>query len=266
MSSSAPESLADCLSADDTTWKQRLEEHERRMREDPAYRAEIEAEDQRREADRKRQMEQVWADSERRAAERRRSNSGMPPRVWELMDGEDGPEKTEPVRAALEFMKGPKTLLFLAGGEGCGKTVGACAAMEIAFRKYALAQLGGGTRDNPHAALFIKAIEVTRAGSFDHEFFKKLRAPSLLVLDDLGTEPLDEKGWTLANIRAVLDERYDLNRKTVSTTNLPLARFTTRYCGDGGRLLGRIREAGAFVEFTGGSLRGRPAAQVEGEA
>lgn len=192
-------------------------------------------------------MDEVIAQLTREAKAKALRIAGIPKRVAKLLGSV---EESKPVLAVREFMASPRTLLVLAGGTGCGKTVAACVGLDSAV------VVESGTLRK--VGRFTKAIDLVRAGTFDGEFWDELTDVSMLVVDDLGTEPLDEKGWALANIAALIDQRYDACRKTILTTNLDAARFRARYCNDGGRLADRIREAGAFLEFDGGSLRSRP--------
>ena len=103
---------------------------------------------------------------------------------------------------------------------------------------------------------FVKALDLVRAGTYDDAFWTRLKATPFLVVDDLGTEPLDDKGWALANIAALIDARYDSTAKTVITTNLDAGQFKARYgASDGGRLVDRLRESAEFVQFDGASMR-----------
>jgi DNA replication protein DnaC len=185
-------------------------------------------------------LAQEQAKSEQRVHQARRIRSGLPIRALPLLKA---PLMTTAVQAGAAFLDTPASILVLSGGEGCGKTVAACVTLDRQMR----------TRCRP--GLFVKAIDMARVGAFNVEFWADMRQPDILVIDDMGTEPLDEKGWALANIHALLDARYDDLTKTVITTNLPLTRFEGRYGQDGGRLLGRLRESGVFVEIPDASLR-----------
>lgn len=216
------------------------EEHQRRMASDPEYRAvteKREAEEKEREA-----FIQRWeADQVRRKIEARREGAGIPKRLWRLIDEPGGLEDSEPLEAVKAFLASGKTFLVVAGGVGPGKTVAGAWAIET--RK----------------GLFVKAIDLTRTGTYDEERWEELRRASLLVIDDLGTEPRDEKGWAAANFEALLDHRYDWELPTVMTTNLPFDAFRARYLSaDGGRLYDRFKECGEFVEITEPSRRRAP--------
>ena len=217
--------------------KRRAEEHERRMVEDSAYRAEqerIEAEAQ--EAMRR---HDAWeAERKRQERDRRRESHGIPKRLWRLIDDPSALDDSEALEAARAFLASGRTFLVLAGGVGPGKTVAGAWAAE---------QRGG---------IFVKAIDLVRVGTYDEERWDELRSARLLTIDDMGTEPRDEKGWAAANFESLIDHRYDWERPTVLTTNLPFDAFRARYLTtDGGRLMDRLKECGEFVEITEGSRR-----------
>ena len=200
-----------------------------RLEADPEYRQRL-------------KLEQAAADElERsRSVERRRNRlamAGIPERVIRLLLA--GAADTKPLAEARAFVdeSDRRTILVIAGGAGCGKTVAVCAAGE------------------GHGMTFVKAHDLARAGAFADEFWKRLRDARLLAIDDLGTEPLDEKGWAISAILDLLDRRYDACAKTLLTTNLPWEKFRARYGADGGRTLDRLREVGAFVQFDGASMR-----------
>ena len=171
---------------------------------------------------------------------RARVRGRIPARVVPLLDA--GVRPTACVEAVRAFVASQLSILVLAGGVGSGKTVAACEAVERAG-------LAG-------SSLFVKALDLVRAGTFDEDFWREVRTAKLLVVDDLGVEPLDEKGWALANLLALIDARYDDATKTILTTNLDADRFLARYGADGGRLRDRMREAGQFFETREDSLRG----------
>lgn len=215
-------------------FRARAVEHQRRMAEDPEYRAAEEAREKELEARFKAECEE----NDRRCREAnkrsRRVNGDMPPRVWSVLDD---PLPSEALKAVQEFIKSDLTFLVLSGGIGCGKTAAACAIIDA---------LGGR---------FVKAAGVTRA-RFNDEAWESLLDAKALVVDDLGTESLDEKGWAAGALAELFDHRYDWQAKTILTTNLDAEGFKKRYCEqDGGRFLSRLREAGRFVSVAQGSLR-----------
>lgn len=205
-------------------------EHDRRMAEDPEYRKEQEEIRKRLETN-----EEGW---ESISVSARRKASGIPERLLHLIESPKESPAIQAVRAFLEPTN-TKTMLILAGGVGCGKTVAAAWAI-----------------DSRKTGLFVKAVELVRHGTYDREFWEQLGASPLLAIDDLGTEPRDEKGWAAANLDALLDARYDGARKTILTTNLTADDFKARYCaGAGIRTLDRIREIGTFFAVPGDSMR-----------
>jgi DNA replication protein DnaC len=196
---------------------------------------------------RRQQREEAWR------------SRAVPERLWPMLHasaaaGEPGPllDPTDALEAVGRFLAGTeaKTILVLAGGPGVGKTV--AAGWGAAF----------------HGGYFAKAIDLVRIGMFPREaedarLVRELRSARLIVLDDLGAEPLDAKGYGIAAITDLVDRRYDGARKTIVTTNLPLDEFRERYgTGSGVRLWERVREVGRFVELQGESRRGARAAGV----
>lgn len=163
---------------------------------------------------------------------------GIPERLWPMLHdgapdepvGPLAPRPTPALEAVGRFLSPSerRTLLVLSGPVDAGKTVAACWG----------AAWGGGR--------VVKAIELVRAGLYpeDPGFWPRLYADRLLVLDDLGVEPLDTKGFGLAAISDLVDRRYDSGRKTIATTNLPQGAFRARF---GDRVWRRLVEVGAFV-------------------
>ena len=172
----------------------------------------------------------------------KRDLAAIPPRVQPHLDN---PDETEAVQAVRAFMASDRTLLVISGGVGTGKTIAGCVALEVAFQSDGKGPTG----------TFLKAIDLVRAGSFNTDFWSQVAKVPVLVVDDLGTEPLDDKGWIIANIHALLDSRYDHCLKTIFTTNLPADKFKARYGCDGGRLIDRLREVGTFISLAGSSMR-----------
>lgn len=160
--------------------------------------------------------------------------SGIPRRMWPDLDAL---QETAAVKAVRDWRDTSKTFLVLEGGVGVGKTY---AAADFAARP-------GG--------LFVKADAVARLSSFDAEGWERLYRAPALALDDLGCERLDEKGWAVGAILALIDRRYDDAARTVITTNLALDDIRERYGQDGGRLFDRLRQTAKWVRLGGQSLR-----------
>jgi DNA replication protein DnaC len=216
--------------------KQQEEEHAARMLSDPAYRAEVEA----READRAARYEGY----EVLRREEQFRVLGLPDRLAALVAGTKSVARTQPVAAVDGWWQGEATFLVLGGDVGVGKTVAAA---------HAIAQHGG---------VFRKASQITRMSQFDGEAWGRLYAARLLVIDDLGTEPLDQGGWGLTALLDLFDRRYDDRARTLITTNLNIDDFRARYSKDGGRFMDRLREAGKWITVVGPSLRTRNSSEA----
>jgi DNA replication protein DnaC len=215
-----------------------VEAHRLRYESDQAYRDECDAE--------KAASDAEWEErirSERAAAvgleqRARLESSGIPERKRQYLIEHT---ETRALQAALSLDGcNGKTVLLIGGAPGVGKTVGACIA---AWR-------------TPGSVRFVTAVDLVRHGAFDPEFWGDLSACAALVVDDLGSEPLDERGWALASILDLLSKRYDSQQKTWITLNLPIEKFFARYGRDGERLRDRLRECGRYVEVKGPSMRG----------
>lgn len=203
---------------------------------DPAHRAAVEAD----------LGVVVPCPPELRQQDRERSWSarGIPERLWPMFHdgapdepvGPLAPLPSEALEVVGRFISPAetKTGLVLAGDPGTGKTV--AAAWGAAW--------GSGR--------VVKALDLVRAGLYpeDPGFWPRLQGERLLVIDDLGTEPLDAKGFGLSAICDLVDRRYDAARKTIITTNKSLAEFKERYgIGAGARLWRRFVETYRFHEL-----------------
>lgn len=158
---------------------------------------------------------------------------GVPDQMIKLL-WEKQPKETEASKLLTTALKvtPPPTIVVLSGGVGCGKS---CAAALWAIEK---------------GAKFITANELARVSPYDEKAtdLAKIKA---LVIDDLGCEYLDPKGFFLSHLDGLINDRYSNGRETVITTNLDAEGFR-RY---GERILDRIREAGKFLKVGGQSMR-----------
>lgn len=167
--------------------------------------------------------------------EREWRERGVPERLWASLHdgapdepiGPDAPRPTDALETVGRFLSPSerRTVLVIAGPVGCGKTT--AAAWGVAW----------------HGGRFVKAIELLRAGLYpsDPGFWPRLQGAKLLAVDDLGTEPLDAKGFGLAAISDLMDQRYDGARKTIVTTNLTPDELRRRF---GERMWRRLAEVG----------------------
>lgn len=191
-------------------------------------------EDMAREAKNQAEQEARRMESERQKLEAAMRDSQAPARsVRIVLSGEA--RDTRAMAAVRAFMASESSALVLAGGKGCGKSTAAVWA--IAERR---------------AGHFRYAGELAGLSRDDDERRKITRAP-LLVIDDLGVEYLDDKGWFAAFFDEVIVRRHDNELKTIITTNLPKAKFSARYRSE--RVLDRL-STGMFVEIPEGSMRG----------
>ena len=177
------------------------------------------------------------------------------------------PDETQALRYARRLLDcSDLQLLVLAGPPGVGKTIAGAwwASLPVTRRQWNpmawTIEGKGAWAESVGSSRFESAIELVRHGTYGEgvEFWDDLKTVDRLVLDDLGTEPLDGKGYALANFSDVLTQRHAWKRQTLITTNLPQDAFSARYlASDGGRLRDRFREGGLFFEVTGSSLRKR---------
>ncbi len=138
-----------------------------------------------------------------------------------------------------------KTILVLSGANGCGKTT--AAAWWIAQRGPVFDDME--TRD----PLFVSAPHLCRYSRYNVAEMHVLEMARRLVIDDLGTEYMDDKGHFCSFLDGLINVRYANELPTLITTNLPAAEFRERL---GERIADRIREVGRCVESAEPSLRG----------
>jgi DNA replication protein DnaC len=194
--------------------RQQAADHERRMAMDPEYRAQqerSEAEDRARAEAEKRQQER-----ERRAqVAKRRAEKGIPEKFWPYLDAwragaVDGlPASVEKAHAWVERFQreaGAWAFLFLAGPPGVGKTAAACWFIDAP--RVEADRFGGAPRLREGPGMFVTAEELAKASTYEGEFWNEVRGAARLVIDDLGMEQLDGKGWALANLTALLSHRH----------------------------------------------------------
>lgn len=148
---------------------------------------------------------------------------------------EDGPA----LKLVRDFLADPaQIILVLAGGVGTRKTGAAC---------WALTQRAG---------VFVLAEDLGKiAASRDEDsitLYRQAKNAGLLVLDDLGSEYHDEKGWYVRAFSSLINARYQACAKTIITANLTAEKFKQAY---GERVVDRIREVGRFAIVGGASLR-----------
>jgi len=168
---------------------------------------------------------------------------GIPKKfVRTVMAGEIS-QNTPAIRAILEAELAGKSMVALSGGVGCGKSAAAA--------RYAI-----GAIRRARTTMWLQAWHLSRLSAFDAEVFTRYTEAPVLVIDDIGAEYQDEKGFWMMMLGGIINDRYDNDATmTILTTNLSGPRFKERY---GERISDRIREIGVFAELPNGSLRRKP--------
>lgn len=147
---------------------------------------------------------------------------------------------------ANDFPKGEYLNLLLTGEGGLGKTFLLNAIFERVISR-------GYSAVRTTAFHMFEAMRQQHFGNVeDHEFQTLIEAP-LLLIDDLGTEPM-MRNITLEYLFALLNERMAKRRHTVIATNFTPVQLNERY-GErvASRLLDRMRTG--TVRFEGKDLR-----------
>lgn len=173
----------------------------------------------------------------------------------------DSLKNTKAMKAARSFLENAsERMLVLSGSRGCGKTTAAAwiAAQRCPdeYRGYSYEEIEASRGFVPWPGdkhpRFVDASRLARVSRYRDEEMKPLEECSMLVIDDLGIEFVDEKGSFLSTLDGLINARYAANLRTVITTNLRGEDFKKRY---GERISDRIREVGRFVEIKGPSMR-----------
>lgn len=136
-----------------------------------------------------------------------------------------------------------RNLLILSGGVGVGKSVAAA---------WWMAQMVVDMKPTPRTPRhWWRAMLVARRGVYsdEHEMLYSVRG---LVIDDVGTEYSDVRGFFGSTLEDVVDHRYENGLPTLLTTNMRPADFCERY---GERIHDRLCECGAWIALVGRSLR-----------
>lgn len=153
--------------------------------------------------------------------------SGIPERYWKAICN------SEMYRKA--FQNG----LYLYGEVGTGKTYTACG-------------IGIQALDNNMSVKFIKAYELS------HKFIDKyemdiVTRPSLLIIDDLGSDNVSE--WANTRMRAVIDDRYGAMKPTIVTSNYSLSELATKLQSDNDytalAIVSRLKEMTEQIKVNG---------------
>jgi hypothetical protein len=211
--------------------------------------------------------------AEKVAAERARYEAALPAAIEKLLrngNHYDGDTLGLPPRAldlvlagladtpALTAVRGATDICILGGAPGTGKSVAAVAWVhEYVARPENWAPSDGGSGlPTFHSAppLWVSGPQLARISHFDQAEVNRIAKARRLVIDDLGSEYHDAKGFFQTLLDEIIDVRYAGKLPTVITTNLDAAGFAAWY---GERIVDRVREGGRFIACGNASLRRR---------
>jgi len=158
-----------------------------------------------------------------------------------------------------QYVKGySKPILLLCGATGCGKTYASIAKVcQIARVEFDF--LGHLKYSN---ACFVTAKDLTdMLLSKQYSEIKAVRESGVLIIDDLGTEPVGYKGADFnAEFQSIIDYRHKFRKQTILNTNLDpksddpnVKTFASQY---GDRVLSRIKEVGVVIGSDISDMRG----------
>jgi len=157
-------------------------------------------------------------------------------------------------------------MMILSGGIGCGKTVAAAkwvldyTSARENWKVDRTCNLDDETNGYRYSfrgnAVWVSSAKLARVDHYDASVIAGFANCDRLVIDDLGVEYMDPKGFYLSYINELLNERYDAELATLMTTNCNASDFTERYKG---RIVSRVKETGRFFGCGGEDLR-KPAA------
>ena len=156
---------------------------------------------------------------------------------------------------------------------GCGKTVAAAkwildyASSREVWKMERLRDIDDVTNGYKFKflgnAVWASSAALARVDHYDPQAVAIYANCDRLVIDDLGVEYMDAKGFYLSLLNELVDKRYAAQLATVMTTNCNLVDFRARYReksdeGENGRILDRVKETGRFFGCGTESLRKRP--------
>lgn len=137
--------------------------------------------------------------------------------------------------------------LILAGNYGTLKTT-----MAVAVMRHWMRVQDGGCLMVPMCSL-IDNLFTMRALNKEEwaRYERRIRSTPLLVLDDLGSENIDQ-GWVLSKVDSIITERYNKMLPIIVTTNLSKEELAGTYSG---RIMDRLRNTSQCLIFSGASQR-----------
>jgi DNA replication protein DnaC len=170
--------------------------------------------------------------------------------------------------AAMVAVNDAVDMLILSGGVGVGKSVAAAQWMRTYVSepsRWAPSRYDMMAKDcyshkvmpsyqERTRPIWLTASQLARTDHYEQSGVDAIAKAPRLVVDDLGAEYNDQKGFFISLLDELIDLRYSGKRPTIITTNLDAEGFKGRY---GVRIVDRIREAGRFVACGSESLRKR---------
>lgn len=182
------------------------------------------------------------------------TTAGMPIDLRDAAFVTLGIEQTEATRALARVDLSALRLAVVGGPVGCGKTWALCLRVADYCQPDPSARDLSWIPNNGHHApscAFILAGHVVEVSRLPADA-SNARTCAWLLIDDLGTEPL-ESTWWLPAFDTLLNERINAGRKTFITTNIDPDTFRVRY---GDRIWSRLHAPGStFIWVDGEDMR-----------
>lgn len=147
------------------------------------------------------------------------------------------------IKSIKPFLDNPEGFLVIAGITGCGKTYAACALVREFFKKSTSVSFTSQEKIN------LEWLSLNSQGK-TYDFFLRLVAPELLVIDEIGVKHPSEA--FLGFFYSVINERYNNPRcATIITTNMSSTVISEQF---GDQVVSRIG-SGLIVKIDGEDRR-----------
>jgi DNA replication protein DnaC len=184
---------------------------------------------------------------------------GVPVEIAKLVAA--GLDVEVPPTAAIREWTGLLSPCFflLAGGPGTGKTTAAVDCLRLARSSWygydSAGKVVSSWQYDSRRGLYLAAVDLSNVASWTphgEKLWRRATKIPWLILDDLGSELISEKGPWLSDLQNLISRRHADGLRTVITTNLDGATFKKRY---GARVIDRIMEKG--IAFNAGNVSRR---------
>lgn len=144
-----------------------------------------------------------------------------------------------------KWLNNPKSSigLYLCGSVGLGKT-----NMIVALQSLIRVVCGNDSHFEDNELRIVSAVRLCEYARNNIELYNKYKKCKLLAIDDLGAEPAEIKdfGNVFYPIADIMDYRYQEQKFTIITTNMPADEIRKRY---GLRISDRFKEMFTKVWF-----------------